>query len=217
MTVDRIEADYLLETPGDPQHAAEVIAGEQSSGTFVAIPGETPELKERSAARVIGLEILDDHVERRSLPSSSPVSAPERVTRAKLTLSWPLGTLGPSLPNLLATVAGNLFELKQVSGLKILDIRLPDAFAQAYPGPRFGIAGTRRLAGVESRPLIGTIIKPSVGLDPEGTATLVKELCDAGIDFIKDDELQGNGPHAPLAERVRAVMPCSSGTRTAPV
>jgi ribulose-bisphosphate carboxylase large chain len=206
MTVDRIEADYLLETPGDPQHAAEVIAGEQSSGTFVAIPGETPELKERSAARVIGLEILDDHVERRSLPSSSPVSAPERVTRAKLTLSWPLGTLGPSLPNLLATVAGNLFELKQVSGLKILDIRLPDAFAQAYPGPRFGIAGTRRLAGVESRPLIGTIIKPSVGLDPEGTATLVKELCDAGIDFIKDDELQSDGPDCPFDARVASVM-----------
>jgi len=123
-----------------------------------------------------------------------------------MTLSWPLATLGPSLPNLVATVAGNLFELAAVSGLKLLDIRMPPAFADAYPGPRFGVAGTRRLAGVEGRPLIGTIIKPSVGLDAEATATLVAELCEAGIDFIKDDELQSDGPNCPFDERVRAVM-----------
>src|SRR5215207_6726916 len=50
----------------------------------------------------------------------------------------------PSPPNLLATVAGNLFELKQVSGLRLLDLRLRDTFAERYPGPRFGVAGTRR-------------------------------------------------------------------------
>src|SRR6185436_15699354 len=50
----------------------------------------------------------------------------------------------------------------------------------------FGVAGTRRLAGVETGPLIGTIIKPSVGLRPEDTAALTETLCDAGIDFIKD-------------------------------
>ena len=53
-----------------------------------------------------------------------------------MTLSWPLGNLGPSLPNLVATVAGNLFELDAVTGLRLLDIRLPPAFAEAYPGPR---------------------------------------------------------------------------------
>ena len=46
----RIEADYLIETPEDPRLAAETMAGEQSSGTFVAVPGETPELKARAAA-----------------------------------------------------------------------------------------------------------------------------------------------------------------------
>ena len=123
-----------------------------------------------------------------------------------MTLSWPLATLGPSLPNLVATVAGNLFELAAVSGLRLLDIRMPPAFAEAYPGPGFGIEGTRRLAGVQGRPMIGTIIKPSVGLDAEATAALVEELCEAGIDFIKDDELQADGPHCPFDERVRAVM-----------
>jgi ribulose-bisphosphate carboxylase large chain len=206
MLTDRIEADYLLETPIDPRRAAEIIAGEQSSGTFVAVPGETPELKERSAARVTALEILDEAVPRRSLPSARGEWDGKRITCARMTLSWPLATLGPSLPNLVATVAGNLFELAAVSGLKLLDIRMPPAFANAYPGPRFGIAGTRRLTGVEGRPLIGTIIKPSVGLDAEATAALVTELCEAGIDFIKDDELQSDGPNCPFDERVRAVM-----------
>jgi ribulose-bisphosphate carboxylase large chain len=206
MLTDRIEADYLLETPIDPRRAAEIMAGEQSSGTFVAVPGETPELKERSAARVVALDILDESVPRRSLPSAGGVQEGERVTRATVTLSWPLANLGPSLPNLVAAIAGNLFELRAVSGLRLTDIRLPPAFAAAYPGPRFGIAGTRRLAGVEGRPLIGTIIKPSVGLDPEATAALVTELCAAGIDFIKDDELQSDGPICPFDERVRAVM-----------
>ncbi|MET0210095.1 MAG: RuBisCO large subunit C-terminal-like domain-containing protein, partial [Burkholderiaceae bacterium] len=130
----------------------------------------------------------------------------ERLVRAKVTLSWPLATLGPSLPNLLATVAGNLFELRQVSGLRLLDIRLPHAFSEAYAGPRFGAAGTRRLSGVHGRPLIGTIIKPSVGFTADQTAELVAKLCDAGIDFIKDDELQADGPNCPFDERVAAVM-----------
>ena len=206
MPTDRIEADYLLETPIDPRRAAETIAGEQSSGTFVPVPGETPELKERSAARVTALDILDDAVPRRSLPSARGEWGGERIARARMTLSWPLATLGPSLPNLVATVAGNLFELGAVSGLRLLDVRMPPAFADAYPGPRFGVEGTRRLAGVQGRPLIGTIIKPSVGLDAEATAALVKELCEAGIDFIKDDELQSDGPACPFDERVRAVM-----------
>jgi ribulose-bisphosphate carboxylase large chain len=83
---------------------------------------------------------------------------------------------------------------------------MPPAFADAYSGPHFGIAGTRRLAGVQGRPLIGTIIKPSVGLEPDATAALIKQLCEAGIDFVKDDELQSDGPHCPFDERVRAVM-----------
>jgi ribulose-bisphosphate carboxylase large chain len=206
MTRDRIEADYLLETPIDPQAAAETMAGEQSSGTFVPVPGETPELKARSAARVTRLQILDDDVATPSLPSAASTSRSGRLRRARVTLSWPLDTLGPSLPNLLATIAGNLFELKPVTGLRLLDIRMPDAFAAAYPGPKFGIEGTRRLAGVAKRPLIGTIVKPSVGFDAEQTAELVEQLCQAGIDFIKDDELQSDGPNCPFDKRVRAVM-----------
>jgi ribulose-bisphosphate carboxylase large chain len=114
--------------------------------------------------------------------------------------------MGPSLTNVLATVAGNLFELAEISALRLVDIKFPEEFAATCPGPAYGVPGTRRLAGLASGPLIGTIIKPSVGLTPDETATMVRQLADGGIDFIKDDELQANGPHNPLAERVAAVM-----------
>jgi len=199
---DRIRARYLIETADDPRRAVEVMAGEQSSGTFVALPGETPELKERAGARVERLT----EIETVATPSLPGAKAGPVYRRCEAELSWPLGNLGPSLPNLVATVAGNLFELQQFSGLRILDIDLPPAFAERYPGPRFGIPGTRRLSGVENGPLIGTIVKPSVGLSPEGTAALVDELAAGGIDFVKDDELQADGPDCPFEARARAVM-----------
>ena len=201
--MSRIEADYLIETAYPLGQAAEALAGEQSSGTFVRVPGETPELKARAAAVVERIEDLGE-VAAPSLPGAGRPEGPHR--RARITVSWPLWNMGASLPNLLATVGGNLFELKQFSALRLLDLRLPREFGEANPGPAFGIEGTRRLAGVEGRPLIGTIVKPSVGLDPEGTAALVDTLAAAGIDFVKDDELQADGPHCPFEARVRAVM-----------
>jgi ribulose-bisphosphate carboxylase large chain len=204
----RIVATYLLETPYPLERAAEVIAGEQSSGTFVAVPGETPELKARYGARVERLTPLDV-TDTPSLPGCRiPPDAPRppRYQRAEMVLSFPFENMGANLPTLVATVCGNLYELSDHSGLKLLDLELPEAFAERYPGPQFGIAGTRRLSGVYDRPLIGTIVKPSVGLSPQQTATLVSELAEAGLDFIKDDELMADPPHSPLQERVAAVM-----------
>lgn len=204
---DRFFADYLIETALDPRRAAEMMAGEQSSGTFVTVPGETPELKQRFAARVEHLEVIDD-TGIPSLPGAAgpAAGAPQVWRQASVRLSWPLEVIGPSLPNLVATVAGNLFELKAFSGLRLTDIQLPPAFAERYRGPQFGVEGTRRLAGVEGRPLIGTIIKPSVGLDPAATAEVVDALAAGGIDFIKDDELQSDGSACPFEARVDAVM-----------
>jgi ribulose-bisphosphate carboxylase large chain len=199
---ERIYATYWLETGDDPRRAADVIAGEQSSGTFVALPNETPELKARAGARVERLDVLET-MEAPSLPGGM---RSDTYTRCTLELSWPLENLGASLPNLMSTIAGNLFELRQVSGLRLTGLRLPPAFAVAYPGPAFGIEGTRRLSGVAKGPLIGTIIKPSVGLSPEETAQQVRELVQGGIDFIKDDELQADGPHCPFRQRVKSVM-----------
>jgi ribulose-bisphosphate carboxylase large chain len=208
MNTDRILATYLLETSHPVEQAAAVIAGEQSSGTFIAVPGETPELKARFGAQIESIEILDS-VETPSLPGSrlpKGTDAPPRYQRAKMILSFPFENMGANLPTLSTTVCGNLYELSDHSGLKLLDLQLPEAFAQRYPGPQFGIEGTRRLSGVYDRPIIGTIVKPSVGLSPQQTADLARELAEADIDFIKDDELIANPPHSPLPERVAAVM-----------
>lgn len=206
---DRIRATYWIETPFPLDAAVGVLAGEQSCGTFARLPGETDALREVAGAVVERITPLDT-VDQPSLPMRAlptKLGDTPRYQRAEIEISWPLANLGTSLPNLLATVAGNLFELREFSGLRLLDMQLPAAFADAYGGPQFGIGGTRELLGIQGRPLIGTIIKPSVGLTPQETAALVRQLVDAGIDFIKDDELQANGPHSPLQARVDAVMP----------
>ena len=201
----RIEADYLIETAIDPMQAAEIMAGEQSSGTFRPVPAETPELKLRAAARIEQLEALEP-VTTPTLPGAMQPKDKQIWHRALVTLSWPLDNIGPSLPNLITTIAGNLFELQPLSGIRLLDLRLPTAFAERYAGPKFGMQGTRAFAGVPERPLIGTIIKPSVGLSADAIGALVADLCAGGIDFIKDDELQADGPACPFEDRVKSTM-----------
>ncbi len=201
--MDRIFATYHIETPLAVEKAAAVLAGEQSSGTFVAVPGETAELKQRFAARVEKITPLET-VSEPSLPGRHAVG--EKFQRAEIVVSWSLENFGFNLPVLVSTVQGNLYELSQFSGLKLMDLELPPSFAQHFRGPKFGVAGCRKLTGVENRPLIGTIIKPSIGLTPQQTAELVKTLGEAGIDFIKDDELMADPPHSPFDERVDAVM-----------
>lgn len=206
---ERLYATYQIETAHAIEQAAQIMAGEQSSGTFIKVANESSELTEKYGARVeeiIELETVDNP----SLPCYQRAKGSQGgdvVRRAQVTLSFPSETLGTSLSTLLTVVSGNLFELAQFSGLKLLDIEIPAIYAKYYQRPQFGIAGTRELAGVYDRPIIGTIIKPSVGLSPNQTASLVQELCEAGLDFIKDDELQTNSAHSPFEDRVKAVMP----------
>jgi len=205
---DRIHARYWIETAFPLADAAAIMAGEQSTGTFIRVPGETDELRERYAARVEKITELGI-VERPSLPGSGlPKGAAADAKRraAEVELSWPLANMGPSLPNLMAAVAGNLSELRPFSGLKLLDVKLPPGFLDRYQGPQFGVAGTRKFCGVYDRPVIGTIIKPSVGMTPEATAEQVRMLAEAGVDFIKDDELQASGLDYPFEMRFRAVQ-----------
>ncbi len=201
--MDRIAATYLVETPLPVEQAAASLAGEQSSGTFVAVPGETEGLKQRFAARVEKITV-GETVGEPGLPGCR--GAKGKFQRAQIVVSWSFENVGFNLPTLVSTIQGNLYELSQFSGLKLLDLELPPSFARYFRGPKFGVAGTRRLTGVNGRPLIGTIIKPSIGLTPQQTAQLVKTLAGAGIDFVKDDELMADPPHSPFDERVEAVM-----------
>lgn len=201
-------ARYFVESSVSSEKVAQVIAGEQSSGTFLALPGETDELKERSRARVTRIEPLAPALQA-TLPSAYVARHAHGGVfhRAEIEIAFPVANVGTNLSTLLATVAGNLYELGEVTGLRLLDLDLAPEYAAQFAGPAFGIPGTRQLAGVHGRPLIGTIIKPSIGLTPGQTAELVDKLCAADIDFIKDDELIADPPYAPFDERLRAVMP----------
>ena len=192
----------LHRTPVGLEKAATVIAGEQSTGTFVRLASETDDLRERAAAKV------EEIILRRT--SQTP-ALPCRLTgdlyeRGTIRLSWPVNNIGHSLPNLMATIAGNLFELAEVSAIRLVGLKLPESLVSAFPGPAHGIDGTRALMGEPEGAMVGTIIKPSIGLTVEDTAALVETLADAGVDFIKDDELQSSGPGNLIEDRIKAVM-----------
>ena len=85
MAPHRIRATYFIETPFDPESAALAMAGEQSSGTFLKVPGETEALKERSAARVENITLLGKK-QRPSLPGAR-IDPTLPVTQAHVTLS----------------------------------------------------------------------------------------------------------------------------------
>jgi len=207
MSGECILASYVIETPLDPAAVAEVMAGEQSCGTFTRVAGETDALRARARATVESVQLLDEAAQP-SLPNAllerRRQAGPWR--RARIDIAFPPANIGANLPTLASTVAGNLYDLGEVTGLRLETLRVPAGYRARFDFPRAGIAGTRRAAGVPVGALVGTIIKPNVGFSAEETAELVGRLCAAGVDFIKDDEVCADPGHAPLAQRVPAVM-----------
>lgn len=207
MQADRFEATYLIETPLAPEKVAEVMAGEQSCGTFTRVEGETDALRLRARATVEQVDELES-VNAPSLPNAllerKGHTGPWR--RARVRISFPVANVGANLPTLAATVSGNLYDLGEASGLRLESLKLSAGYRAFFDMPHVGIAGTRKVTGVATGALVGTIIKPNVGFSAAQTAELVARLCAAGVDFIKDDEVCANPTHAPLGERVPAVM-----------
>ena len=197
-----ITLTYLIETTGNPEALAAQIASDQSTGTFVAVPGETEELKNRVAARVVALRPLPPV----AVPSF-PSDAAGPFHRAEADIAFPFEAIGTDLAALMTIAIGGVYSIRGFTGIRIIDMKLPEAFGKAWPGPQFGVAGTRRLTGVHDRPIIGTIIKPALGLRPHETAALVRDVIDAGVDFVKDDEKLMSPAYSPLEARVKAIMP----------
>ncbi len=194
---------YLIETAGSVEALAAKIASDQSTGTFVPIPGETEELKNRVAARVLDV---------RPLPPATVPSLPQPepgglCNRAEADVGFPFEAIGTDLSALMTIAIGGAYSIRGLSGIRVVGMKLPEEFRGAHPGPRYGVPGTRRLTGVHGRPVIGTIIKPALGLRPNETAELVGELIASGVDFIKDDEKMMSPAYSPLADRVAAIMP----------
>lgn len=199
-----IVVTYRIETSGSIEAMAEKIASDQSTGTFVPVPGETPELKARVAARVLAIRPLAD-AEYPSWPEAAAGHGP--IRRADADIAFPLDAVGTDLSALMTIAVGGIFSIRGMTGLRVVDLKLPQDYQSAYPGPQFGLPGSRRLTGVYDRPIIGTIVKPALGLRPHETAGLVGELIGSGVDFIKDDEKLMSPAYSPLSERVAAIMP----------
>ena len=202
MADDMIRVTYRIECAGDVEAMAAKIASDQSTGTFTELPAETEAVRARCAARVEQVTPLEPL----AVPSIPDPAGQGPYHRADVTIAYPLEAVGTDIAALMTITIGGVFAVKGVTGIRVMDIDLPQAWA-CHPGPQFGIDGSRRLMGVETGPMIASIIKPSLGLLPDETAAVVADLCAAGVDFIKDDEKLMSPAYSPLEQRIAAIMP----------
>lgn len=107
-----------------------------------------------------------------------------------------------NMPNILSSVAGNVFGLKALENLKLIDIQIPEKLADSFKGPKFGILGIRKLLKVPKRPLVGTIIKPKLGLKTKDHAHVAYEAWAGGCDIVKDDENLSSQKFNPFEDRL---------------
>jgi len=93
-----------------------------------------------------------------------------------------------NIPNMLSSIAGNIFGMKAVKALRLEDVSFPKSIVKGFQGPKYGINGIRKMLNVYDRPLIGTIIKPKLGLNTEHHAKSAYQSWVGGCDIVKDDE-----------------------------
>jgi len=146
--------------------AASAVAAESSTGTWTEISTAKPYVK-KLAADVYNIDPHNGIAD-----VAYPYAAFEHG----------------NVPQILSSVAGNVFGMKEVAHLRLLDISFPKKMLNEYAGPAIGIPGIRKLLKVKTRPLVGTIIKPKMGLNPKDHAKVAYDAWIGGCDVVKDDE-----------------------------
>ncbi|MCW4054266.1 MAG: type III ribulose-bisphosphate carboxylase [Candidatus Bathyarchaeota archaeon] len=111
-----------------------------------------------------------------------------------------------NMPNILSSVAGNVFGLKALKNLRLDDVKMPPKLVKSFKGPKFGINGIRSLLEVPERPLVGTIIKPKLGLKTKDHARVAYEAWAGGCDVVKDDENLSSQRFNPFEERIAKTL-----------
>ncbi len=168
-----------------PEEAARWIAEEETTGTWTGI-GTTTDYVRRLDGEVMEIVPGDGFY----------------VT----TIRYPAEIFEPgNVAQYLSVVAGNLFGLRRLASVRLLDMDFPDSLVP-FPGPKFGIRGIRAFVGTTNRPHVGTIIKPKVGLTPADTAAVAYQAATGGVDLIKDDETLTDQAFCPMRERLPRVM-----------
>ncbi|KAF5071830.1 Ribulose bisphosphate carboxylase large chain [anaerobic digester metagenome] len=109
------------------------------------------------------------------------------------------------VPQILSIIAGNLFGLEALHAVRLEDVTFPKCILKEFKGPKYGIDGMRSILKRPSKPLVGTIVKPKIGLSPQETADYVYEAGMGGLTNGKDDETLSNQKFCPLEDRVVAI------------
>ena len=189
-------ATYYIELGAgvDVMAKAVTMAVGQTVGTWVEVPGVTDEMRKNHMGKVVN--ILD------APPHELSAHAQDGRCAYFIQIAYPTINFGPQFPMLFTTLLGN--DASTSAQVKLVDLQLPESFVSAFKGPKFGIEGLRRLAGVPKGPLLLNMIKPCTGLSPEAGAKIFYETALGGADFIKDDELLANPPFNRAARRVKA-------------
>jgi ribulose-bisphosphate carboxylase large chain len=166
------------------ERAAGAVAAESSVGTWTDVTTEKQYVK-KYAAYVFNLDPKTGIVD-----IAYPIDAFETT----------------NVPQILSSVAGNIFGMKEVNNLRFLDFRFPKKLIKSFPGPMYGIGGVRKLLKVKTRPLVGTIIKPKMGLNPKDHAQVAYQAWVGGCDIVKDDENLANQKFNSFYKRVPATL-----------
>ena len=111
-----------------------------------------------------------------------------------------------NVPNILSSIAGNIFGMKAIKNLRLEDISFPKHILNAFSGPKFGIQGLRKMMKIKDRPFIGTIIKPKLGLKTRHHAQSAYESWIGGCDFVKDDENLASQKFNRFEERIARTL-----------
>lgn len=175
---------YRVTTDLPMEKAAEAIAAEQSTGTWTGISTLDSDIFNRLGARVIDITGDEIIVEFPTDDFSIEVGA---------------------VPQILSVIAGNLFGLGALKGVRLEDVTFPKEILEQFKGPKFGAEGIRKALDRPEKPLVGTIVKPKIGLDPKRTAEYVYEAGSGGLTNSKDDETLVDQAFCPIEDRTVAV------------
>ena len=175
---------YKIITDMDIRLAAAAVATEQSTGTWTGISTLNDEIFKRYHGRVIDIQ-----------GNVATIAYPEDD------FSLDIG----GVPQILSVIAGNLFGLEGLKGVRLEDVEFPRGVLRAFKGPKFGIPGLRKALKRPDKPLVGTIVKPKIGLPPRDMADFVYEAGMGGLTNSKDDETLSNQRFCPLEDRVVAI------------
>ena len=181
---DYVVCRYRVTTDLSMESAAEAIAAEQSTGTWTGISTLDGGIFESLGARVV------------------------RIEGDMITVEFPAEDFSievGSVPQILSVIAGNLFGLGALKGVRLEDVSFPKSITSQYKGPKFGAEGLRKILGRPEKPLVGTIVKPKIGLSPKRTADYVYEAGAGGLTNSKDDETLVDQPFCPIEDRTKAV------------